>query len=151
MSKRICQVALLALLLLTQAGGIGCHGLGTDKHPAPTVKLWGMPSMGCLRVAGEKVPLGVYYEAARPGLKNVRRVEILILLTPHIIEGDRLTTGYEHDFQAKMDKGYEEYAPITTGSDLSGRALSPRLYQEYPGIKEEKGSYPFEIKPLREN
>jgi len=84
-------------------------------------------------------------------VKTTRHVEILILLTPHIIEGDQLTTGYERDFQAKMDKEYQDYAPITTESDLDGRALSPRLYQEYPDIKKEQDSYPFKIKPLRES
>ncbi len=83
--------------------------------------------------------------------KATRRVEICILLTPHIIEGDELTTGYERDFGAKIDKTYQEYAPITAESDLSPRALSPRSYREYPGIEEEKASYPSTIKPLRES
>ncbi len=83
--------------------------------------------------------------------KSKRHAEILVLLTPHIIEGDSLTTGYEHDFQAKLDKAYEEYTPITAESDLSPQPLAPRSYQEYPDIKEEKESYPFEIKPVRES
>jgi len=83
--------------------------------------------------------------------KSKRHVEIVILLTPHIITGDELTTGYERDFGAKMDKAYQEYAPITSESDLSPEALSPRSYREYPAVEEEQESYPFEIKPLREN
>ena len=84
-------------------------------------------------------------------VKSKQRVEICIFLTPHIIEGDRLTTGYERDFGAEMDKTYGEYTPITDGSDLSSQALSPQLYREYPDIKEDEGAYPSTIKPLRES
>ncbi len=102
----------------------------------------GVPFLG-------RIPFLGYFFSEKT--KAMRHVEIVILLTPHIIEGDELTTGYERDFGAKLDKAYQEYAPITTESDLSSRALLPRSYREYSDIEEEKDSYPFEIKPLRES
>ncbi len=82
--------------------------------------------------------------------KVKRRVELLILLTPHIITGDELTTGYERDFKAKIDKTYQDYPTITQGSDLSHQPLAPRSYQIYPDLKD-ADQEKFSIKPMRES
>lgn len=76
------------------------------------------------------------------------RVELLILLTPHIISGDELTTGYDRDFGHKLDKTYQEYAPITEESDLSDAPITPRLYQSYPAMEKEKER--LTLKPMRD-
>ncbi|MBI5873391.1 MAG: hypothetical protein HZB36_04520 [Candidatus Omnitrophica bacterium] len=78
------------------------------------------------------------------------RTEILILLTPHIITGDELSTGYEHDFGAKLDKSFAPYAPITEGSDLNPGSITPKQYREYmPLLKEGLDNKPT-LKPLRD-
>ena len=60
-----------------------------------------------------KIPiLGMLFSSKT---KSKTRSQFLILLTPHIITGDELTTGYERDFGAKMDKVEQPYAPITDG------------------------------------
>lgn len=80
--------------------------------------------------------------------KTKTRAELLILITPHIISGDELTTGYTRDFGAKMDKEYQPYPAITEGSDLSAEPIQMRTYQEYPSFKKEE-EQKLTIKPLR--
>jgi hypothetical protein len=75
-------------------------------------------------------------------------VEILILLTPHIIEGDSLTTGYERDMGAQLDKTFQNYSGVTEGSDLSRDRLNLRAYQPYPALKPDEDAS-FTLKPLR--
>lgn len=82
--------------------------------------------------------------------KSKVRTEILILLTPHIIIGDELTTGYERDFGSKIDKGYEPYKPITEESDLSPDPVVPKQYQDYPQMLKEEEDYRLVLKPLRD-
>ncbi|MGD9014624.1 MAG: secretin N-terminal domain-containing protein [Candidatus Omnitrophota bacterium] len=41
------------------------------------------------------------------------RNELLVLVTPHIIRGDELTTGYTRDFGHRLDKEYQDYRPFT--------------------------------------
>ncbi|MFC1807796.1 secretin N-terminal domain-containing protein [Candidatus Omnitrophota bacterium] len=50
--------------------------------------------------------------------KTSTDTELLILLTPHIVEGDKLTTGDEGAFQYKPPKDYGEYQPITEDADM---------------------------------
>jgi type II secretory pathway component GspD/PulD (secretin) len=85
--------------------------------------------------------------------KTVTKIhsELLILLTPHIISGDELTTGYERDFGAKVDKSYQDYAPITQESDLSSAVVVPRAYQNYPDLKNNEEEYQLALKPVRES
>ncbi len=82
--------------------------------------------------------------------KTKIHTEIIVLLTPHILEGDSLTTGYERDFGAKMDKSYQEYPSITQESNLSPATIQPRQYQNYPEIKA-KEEYHLTLKPVRES
>ncbi len=78
------------------------------------------------------------------------RTEILILLTPHILSGDELTTGYERDFGAEMDKTYTPYTPITSESDLNPADIFPKQYREYPSMLKETPDYKPVFKPLRD-
>lgn len=95
-----------------------------------------------------RVPLvGFLFSEKR---KTKRRVELLILLTPHVITGDELVTGYERDFRAKMDKTYQDYQAITHESDLNQEPLVPRSYKVYPELKE-ADTEKFSIKPMRES
>jgi len=84
--------------------------------------------------------------------KSKTRSQFLILLTPHIITGDELTTGHESDFGAKLDKNYEDYAPITQESDLSAEPAAPKLYQDYPDLlkKQEVEDHKPTLKPMRD-
>ncbi len=93
-----------------------------------------------------KIPiLGVLFSEKT---KTKTRAQFLILLTPHIISGDELTTGYERDFGAKMDKADQPYPSITEGSDLSNAKIQYRAYQDYPNVgKEEKK---LTLKPIRD-
>jgi type II secretory pathway component GspD/PulD (secretin) len=93
-----------------------------------------------------KIPiLGMLFSSKT---KSKTRSQFLILLTPHIIKGDELTTGYERDFGAKMDKVEQPYAPITDGSDLSGEKVGPRLYRDYPRVGKEEQK--LTVKPMRD-
>jgi type II secretory pathway component GspD/PulD (secretin) len=80
--------------------------------------------------------------------KTKTRAELLILLTPHVISGDELTTGYDRDISPKLDKEYQPYSPITDGSDLSNEKINPRPYQPYPDMEKEEEK--LSMKPLRE-
>lgn len=99
-----------------------------------------------------RIPLlGVFFKSEE---KKGARQELLIMVTPHIISGEELTTGYTRDFGYKMDKEYQDYKPLTEGSDLSaygeeGKAVSQKAYQLYPEYKKEEEYLPY-IKPLRD-
>jgi type II secretory pathway component GspD/PulD (secretin) len=79
------------------------------------------------------------------------RFQLLILLTPHIVEGDTLTTGQDRDFGVDVTKDKKSYPSITDGSDLSLARIQLRSYQEYQKYSElppqEERSITF--KPLR--
>jgi len=47
--------------------------------------------------------------------KAKERTEFLVMVTPHIISGEKLTTGYRRDFGYKLDKEDKEYYPFTEG------------------------------------
>jgi len=97
-----------------------------------------------------KIPLlGLLFSSKT---KSKTRSQFLILITPHIITGDELTTGYDRDFGAKLDKNYENYAPITQESDLSAEPAAPKLYQDYPDLvnKKEDEVHKPAIKPMRD-
>jgi type II secretory pathway component GspD/PulD (secretin) len=73
------------------------------------------------------------------------RTEILVMLTPHIISGDELTTGYDRDFGARLDKESQEYQPFTE----KGEGAEYKLYQNYPQMSKEEPKQPS-IKPMQE-
>lgn len=73
------------------------------------------------------------------------RTELLVMLTPHIISGDELTTGYQRDFGHRPDKGAEEYKPFTD-EDLKANY---KVYQDYPALAETQPQAPS-FKPMQE-
>jgi len=98
-----------------------------------------------------KIPiLGMMFKS---GSKGSTRSELLIMVTAHIIEGDKLDTGNNRDFGVEQGKGYKDYNVITTESDLTEfektYEIKPKLYQEYPEYKNTEEYYPT-IKPLKD-
>ncbi len=75
---------------------------------------------------------------------KTKRSELMVLLTPHIISGDELVTGYSQDFGSKQDKAYQAYQNF---SEEPNR-LELKTYQGYPALKGEKDIMP-ELKPAR--
>lgn len=71
----------------------------------------------------------------KSGSGKVERTELLIMLTPHILTGDKLTTGNERDFGAEKGKNYRKYKPISAGMGLKSEKMLPeekiKGYQEY--------------------
>jgi len=74
------------------------------------------------------------------------RNELLILVTPHIIEGDELKTGSTIENQ-----NYQQYQPITTESGLTAYKgkVTEKSYRDYPDLNTEK-QYSPGIKPLKD-
>lgn len=113
----------------------------------------GMPFFGRLPLLG-----GIFSTKTKTKI----RAELLVLLTPRIITGDELTTGFDKDLgYEKANKDYQSYKPITEGSDLSSEKVDFLRYQEYPDIKtkeKEQGAEPpaaaeeqkLTFKPMRD-
>jgi type II secretory pathway component GspD/PulD (secretin) len=72
------------------------------------------------------------------------RSELLILITPHIVTGDELVTGYSQDFGKNQDKAYQDYQDF---SEEPSR-LELKTYQGYPILRPDKEIIP-ELKPAR--
>ena len=70
------------------------------------------------------------------------RTELVVLLTPHIISGDELTTGSSHEYGYEMDKQYQDYRSVAEEKP----DLQMKQYQAYPDMKSELMP---EIKPAR--
>ncbi|MBU1998296.1 MAG: secretin N-terminal domain-containing protein [Candidatus Omnitrophota bacterium] len=84
-------------------------------------------------------------EAFRQKTDQTVRSELLILITPHIIKGDELVTGYDRALQVSLDKRSQEYTPL--GKNLPQNS-GPKQYQNYEAlVSEQKTS--IQIKPLR--
>ncbi len=91
----------------------------------------------------------------RSGSNKTERTELLVMLTPHIISGDVLTTGDEREFGTKPGKEYKEYPSFTEKAEfkppkkLPEQEIRPKEapeeeikpYREYPALneKEEEG------------
>jgi general secretion pathway protein D len=58
------------------------------------------------------------------------RTELLVLLTPHIITGDELTTGYARDFGHRLDKEFQAYRPFAEVPEIELKG-----YQSYPSLE----------------
>ncbi|MFH1593291.1 MAG: secretin N-terminal domain-containing protein [Candidatus Omnitrophota bacterium] len=67
---------------------------------------------------------------------KIERTELLVLITPHVVEGDRLISGDKGDFGYKSVKEYKEYTPFTAETGLEPPVEAPedriKLYQDYP-------------------
>ncbi len=89
----------------------------------------------------------------KSGSKSVERTELLILMTPHIITGDMITTGDESEFKYKPGKEYKEYAPYTVETDYKEPPGKPedliKPYKEYSDIKK-KAEYEPELKGVKD-
>ncbi|MBU4304520.1 MAG: hypothetical protein KJ893_02675 [Candidatus Omnitrophica bacterium] len=85
--------------------------------------------------------------------KNNSRMELLIMVTAHIIEGDELMTGDSRIFGNKQGKEYQDYKPITSESDLTAVEETMRVkekpFQEYPEYTRDEEFHPV-IKPLKD-
>jgi type II secretory pathway component GspD/PulD (secretin) len=73
------------------------------------------------------------------------RTELLILITPHIISGDELVTGYDRDLGYRLDKEYQKYGRFSEEAP-QGESKS---YQVYPAANQTEENIP-KIKPARE-
>lgn len=100
-----------------------------------------------------KIPLlGLFF---RSGTKKTERTELLVMLTPHIVSGETLTTGDEREFGTKPGKEYKEYPAFTEKPDfkppkkIPEKIINPKpaepeeeikAYREYTALKGEKES-----------
>lgn len=98
-----------------------------------------------------KIPLlGFFFKS---GTKKTERTELLVMLTPHIVTGETLTTGDENEFGAKPGKDYKDYADLTEKPSFKApkkipektvkvRPVEPeegiKAYREYSAIKDER-------------
>ena len=87
-----------------------------------------------------KIPvLGFFFKS---GSGKTERTELLIMITPHIVSGDTLTTGDERDFGYKPGKEYENYKALTDQTDYKPPKATPeekmKPYVEYSDINEEE-------------
>lgn len=86
-----------------------------------------------------KIPfLGFFF---RSRTDTTDRTELLVMLTPHIVSGDILTTGEEREFGVKPGKDYQEYSPFQTETDFKPAQAAPedkiKPYRQYMTFKEE--------------
>jgi len=100
-----------------------------------------------------KIPIiGFFFKESSDA---VERTELLIMITPTIIEGDTLTTGDDRDYKYLPGKGYKKYGKFTDEPDVAPPSRSPedriKPYRDYSehrndskteyapeGIKDEK-------------
>jgi len=80
----------------------------------------------------------------RSSSNKTERTELLVMLTPHIISGDTLTTGDERTFGTKLGKEYKEYSPFIEQAEFKPTKEIPEKKIEPKEAPEE------EIKPYRE-
>ncbi|MFH1508273.1 MAG: type II and III secretion system protein, partial [Candidatus Omnitrophota bacterium] len=66
----------------------------------------------------------------KSNMTRTSRNELLVIITPHIIKGDELTTGYARDFGHRLDKEYQEYRPFSEES----AEVNLKGYQGYPSL-----------------
>ncbi len=69
-------------------------------------------------------------EAFKSKTAKTTRTELLVLLTPHIITGDELTTGYARDFGHRLDKEFQAYRPFAEVPEIELKG-----YQSYPSLE----------------
>jgi type II secretory pathway component GspD/PulD (secretin) len=90
-----------------------------------------------------KIPLlGAFFRQSAP---SNTRSELIIIITPHVITGDELTTGYDRDLGYRLDKENQKYTPLSE-EKLN---LQHKDYQAYPkyGAEPQTG---MELKPERQ-
>ena len=76
-----------------------------------------------------KIPLvGLIFKSSS---NATERTELLVMLTPHVVSGDILTTGDEADLRMKYGKDYEEYHPLTEDTDVEPRDAPEERIKSY--------------------
>ncbi|MCX5667434.1 MAG: hypothetical protein NTY34_03885 [Candidatus Omnitrophica bacterium] len=74
------------------------------------------------------------------------RTELIIMMTPHIITGDSVTTGDDRDIMDKPGKGSRAYPKFTAGTDFNKAAPAPdktmKPYIEYSDLWKEAEEKP---------
>jgi general secretion pathway protein D len=77
----------------------------------------------------------------RSGSNKTERTELLVMITPHIVTGDALTTGDEREMEHKPGKEYREYRPFVDQTDFIPPTELPeektKPYHEYTSAKRE--------------
>jgi type IV pilus assembly protein PilQ len=74
---------------------------------------------------------------------KTERTELLVMLTPHIVDGNELVTGDEREFGTKPGKEYKEYPPFAAQADFAPAKEAPQKKIEPKGLPE------AEVKPYR--
>jgi type IV pilus assembly protein PilQ len=72
------------------------------------------------------------------------RSELLVLLTPHVINGDELISGFSQDFGKDENKAYQPYQDFNEETSK----LELKNYQSYPALRPGKEVMP-DLKPER--
>jgi len=72
------------------------------------------------------------------------RAELVILLTPHVVEGDELITGYDRDFGHALDKEYQKYQDFSE----ENTPVELKAYENYQPIKQDMDRLPV-LKPVK--
>lgn len=86
-----------------------------------------------------KIPILGFF--LRSKQNTTRRNEFLVMLTPHIITGEEITTGYERDFGYKLDKEDQKYSKFTD----EVLTLNYKSYRNYS-----QPEYKPSVKPMQE-
>ena len=72
---------------------------------------------------------------------KTERTELLVMITPYIVEGDELTTGDEKYFKGESPKDSEKYHSFTEGTDYIDPQEKPedkiKEYRDYSSYQEE--------------
>lgn len=86
----------------------------------------------------------------RTSSSKTERTELLVMLTPHIVSGESLTTGDERGFDHKPPKEFKEYPSFTSQTDYEAPLKAPeeiiKPYREYTSLKEEEKEYQPSLK-----
>ena len=93
-----------------------------------------------------KIPvIGMLFQT---GSNKVERTELLVMMTPHIVSGDSLTTGDDKEFGGGPGpaKEYHEYKPLNEETDIEPGNVAPedkiKPYRDYLGFNTQTTEYP---------
>ena len=93
-----------------------------------------------------KIPiLGMFFQM---GTNDIERTELLVLMTPHVVTGDSLTTGDDREFGGGPGpaKEYHEYKPLNEETDIEPGNVAPedkiKPYRDYLGFNTQTTEYP---------
>jgi len=76
-----------------------------------------------------KIPLiGLIFKSSS---NATERTELLVMLTPHVVSGDILTTGDETDLRMRYGKDYEGYRPLTEDKDAEPQDAPEERIKSY--------------------